>query len=131
MQHANRTQGFVLGLGNDLAWALQHTLEDTCNAIDSAVERPYPTAVVANVADLARSNWFLWLETSLKAPARLSQLLPAAGMEQPSPLRWLPRALVLAAVAADVYTGYAVLGESAKWCAERGGPRELERQHRR
>ena len=121
----------MLGLREDLAWAVQHALEETRSAVAAVVETPHPAAVAASVADLARSNWFLWLETSLKAPARLSQLLPAAGMEQPSPLRWLPRALVLAAVAADVYTGYAVLGESAKWCAERGGPRELERQHRR
>src|SRR5712691_1092498 len=131
MQCAIRTHGFVRGLGNDLAWALQRTLEDARNAIDSAVERPDPAAVVANMADLARSNAFLWLETSLKAPARLSQLLPAPSMDKPSPLRWLPRALVVAAVAADVYTGYAILGEGGKWCPKLGGPRQMERQHRR
>jgi len=51
----------VRGLGNDLAWALQRTLEDARNAIDSAVERPYPAAAVANMSDLARSNASLWL----------------------------------------------------------------------
>jgi len=40
-------------------------------------------------------------------------------------------ALVLAAVAADIYTGYALFGERRRWCPNLGGPRELERQHRR
>ena len=73
----------MLGLREDLAWAVQHALEETRSAVAAVVETPHPAAVVANVADLARSNWFLWLETSLKAPARQSQLLPAAGRTTP------------------------------------------------
>ena len=38
---------------------------------------------------------------------------------------------MLAAVAADIYTGYALFGERRRWCPNLGGPRELERQHRR
>ena len=100
----------MLRAREDVAWALQHALEQTQSALESAVERPHPTALVANIADLARANAFLRLETGLKAPARLSRLIPAAGLDQPPAVVWLPRALVLAAVAADIYTGYALFG---------------------
>ncbi len=122
----------MLGLRDDLTWAVQQALDETHNALESAVENRHPAAVVARLADLARSNAFLWLETGLKAPARLSQVLPGAGMEQPpSAVAMLARALVLGAVAADIYTGYVVLAERGRWCPDLAGPRDLERQHRR
>ena len=121
----------MLGLREDVAWALRCTLDDTHSALQSAVERPHPAAVAASIADLTRSNAFLWLETVLKGPARLGRAIPGAGLEQPPTVVWLPRALVLAAVAADIYTGYALLAERRRWCPSLGGPHELERQHRR
>ena len=118
-------------LRDDVGWALQQALEETRSALEAVTERPDPAAVLASIADLTRSNAFLWLETGLKAPARLSPRLPGAGLEQPPAAVWLPRALVLATVATDIYTGYAALAERGKWCPSLGGPRELERQHRR
>jgi predicted unusual protein kinase regulating ubiquinone biosynthesis (AarF/ABC1/UbiB family) len=108
----------VPGLRDDVVWALEQALDDTHRAVASAVDKPHPAAVAASLADLARSSAFLWLETSLKTQARVSR-------------RWLPRALVLATVAADLYTSYALQAELGRWCPSLADPDDLERQHRR
>src|SRR5207245_10697912 len=116
-----RAGASVLGLRDDLTWAVQQALDETHNALESAVENRHPAAVVARLADLARSNAFLWLETGLKAPARLSQVLPGAGVEQPpSAVAMLDRALVLGAVAAVILQVSVVIAVRGRWCHDVG-----------
>ncbi len=66
-----------------------------------------PALLYARLADLTRSNALLWTETGLQMQERTTRGV-AAG-------RAVSRPLVLAAVAADISMGYAILDERARW----------------
>jgi hypothetical protein len=61
----------------------------------------------------------------------LSRRLPAGCSDGAAAVLSAPRALLLAAVAADVYTGYALRAATPRWWRTANAADRLEREHRR
>jgi hypothetical protein len=66
-----------------------------------------PALFLVRLADLARSNAFLWAEAGLQMQERSTRTIQVG--------QGLSRSLVLATVAADILVGYTFLRERAKW----------------
>jgi hypothetical protein len=99
----------TLEVGADLAQAMGRAAVEVQAALPSTDEARHLAALVARTGDLGRSTAFLWAESGLKAQERLTRLTRSAWGERPPAAAWLPRALLLAVVAADIYAGYASL----------------------
>src|SRR5947209_7621383 len=82
-----------------------------------------PALFLVRLADLARSNAFLWTETGLQVQERSTRMIQVG--------QGLSRSLVLATVAADILVGYTTLSERAKWLPSLVKPRDWELQHQR
>jgi hypothetical protein len=87
--------------------AVRHTIEETWAVLTNGVITPNPALFLARLADLARSNAFLWTEAGLAVQEHATRVVPVG--------QSLSRSLVLATVAADIFVGYTTLGERAKW----------------
>ncbi len=92
--------------------AVRHTIEETWAVFTNGVITPNPALFLARLADLARSNAFLWTEAGLAVQEHATRMVPVG--------QSLSRSLVLAAVAADIFVGYTTLDERAKWFAISG-----------
>jgi predicted unusual protein kinase regulating ubiquinone biosynthesis (AarF/ABC1/UbiB family) len=103
--------------------AARHTIEETWAVLTNGAVTPNPALFLARLADLARSNAFLWTEAGLSVQEHATRVVPVG--------QSLSRSLVLAAVAADIFVGYATLGERAKWLPSLVKPRDWELQHQR
>ncbi len=103
--------------------AVRHTIEETWAVITNGAITPNPALFLARLADLARSNAFLWTEAGLSVQEHATRVVPVG--------QSLSRSLVLAAVAADIFVGYTTLGERAKWLPSLVKPRDWELQHQR
>jgi predicted unusual protein kinase regulating ubiquinone biosynthesis (AarF/ABC1/UbiB family) len=121
----------TLGVGADLARAMGCAAEEVQAALPSADEARHLAALVARTGDLGRSTACLWAESGLKAQERLTRLTRSAWGERPPAAAWLPRALLLAAVAADIYAGYASLRARQRRWSDLIRPRDWELQHAR
>ena len=82
-----------------------------------------PALFLVRLADLARSNAFLWTEAGLQVQERSTRMIQVG--------QGLSRSLVLATVAADIVVGYATLRERAKWLPSLVKPRDWQLQHQR
>src|SRR5258708_10893402 len=86
----------------DLARQVERALADVGAAL-AAEEQPLPRSLVlARIGDVVRSSLFLSLEATLQVQERLVRT-GAAPTLWPAATRWLPRALVITSVAADLY----------------------------
>jgi len=103
--------------------AVRHTIEETWAVLTNGAITPNPALFLARLADLARSNAFLWTEAGLSVQEHATRVVPVG--------QSLSRSLVLAAVAADIFVGYTTLGERAKWLPSLVKPRDWELQHQR
>lgn len=103
--------------------AVSRAVEETRVALSAESEIPEPAVFFARLGDLARSNSFLWAEASLKAQERCSRIMQVGLVSS--------RTLVLATVAADIFTGYTLLRERAKWWPQFVRQRDWELQHQR
>ena len=103
--------------------AVRHTIEETWAVLTNGALTPNPTLFLARLADLARSNTFLWAEAGLSVQEHATRVVPVG--------QSLSRSLVLATVAADIFVGYTTLGERAKWLPSLVKPRDWELQHQR
>ena len=103
--------------------AVRHTIEETWAVLTNGALTPNPALFLARVADLARSNTFLWAEAGLSVQEHATRVVPVG--------QSLSRSLVLATVAADIFVGYTTLGERAKWLPSLVKPRDWELQHQR
>src|SRR2546425_2940581 len=103
--------------------AVRHTIEETWAVFTRGTETPNPALFLARLADLARSNAFLWAEAGLSVQEHATRVVPVG--------QSLARSLVLATVAADIFVGYSTLGERAKWLPSLVKPRDWELQHQR
>jgi predicted unusual protein kinase regulating ubiquinone biosynthesis (AarF/ABC1/UbiB family) len=121
----------IAGFWKDLARAAGRTVEETQALLTDREGRTDLTASLARLGDAARSQGFLWAGVGLTAQERSSRVARSALDPLRVPLQWAPRALVLVGVAADVYSGYAVLRDRQKRWAGLVGPRDWELQHRR
>jgi predicted unusual protein kinase regulating ubiquinone biosynthesis (AarF/ABC1/UbiB family) len=90
-----------------------------------------PGARLARLRDLARSSVFRWAEGALHAGERLNRLILTAALLPSTPVLLLPRQLLLAAVAADVWLGYRVLRERSRWWPGLVHAEDWELQHHR
>src|SRR3989454_8512249 len=103
--------------------AVRHTIEETWAVFTDGSRTPNPALFLTRVADLARSNTFLWAEAGLSVQEHATRVVPVG--------QSLARALVLATVGADIFVGYTTLGERAKWLPSLVQPRDWELQHQR
>jgi len=102
---------------------VRHTIEETWAVLTTGTQTPNPALFLARLADLARSNTFLWAEAGLQVQEHATRVVPVG--------QSLSRSLVLATVAADIFVGYTTLGERAKWLPSLVKPRDWELQHQR
>lgn len=88
--------------------------------------------LAARAGDLSRAQAFLWAAAGFAAGERLGREVPGetsgAGF---GAAEWLPRAMVIGTVAADLYLGYATLRERSRWTSKLVGEKDWELQHRR
>ena len=102
---------------------VRHAIEETWAVFSNATDTPNPALFLARVADLARSNAFLWTEAGLQVQERTTRMVPVG--------QSLSRSLVLATVAADIFVGYTSLRERATWLSSLVQPRDWQLQHQR
>jgi predicted unusual protein kinase regulating ubiquinone biosynthesis (AarF/ABC1/UbiB family) len=102
---------------------VRHTIEETWAVLTNGAITPNPVLFLARLADLARSNAFLWTEAGLSVQEHATRVVPIG--------QSLSRSLVLATVAADILVGYTTLRERAKWLPSLVKPRDWELQHQR
>jgi ubiquinone biosynthesis protein len=103
--------------------AVRRTIEETWAVLTTGSTTPNPALFLARLADLARSNAFLWTEAGLQVQEQATRVVPVG--------QSLSRSLVLATVAADIFVGYSSLRERAKWLPALVKPRDWELQHQR
>ncbi len=101
--------------------AVRHAIEETWAVFSG--DTPNLALFLVRLSDLARSNAFLWAETSLQVQERSVRTIQVG--------QGLSRSLVLATVAADILVGYTSLRERAKWLPSLVKPRDWQLQHRR
>lgn len=102
---------------------VRHEIEETWAVLSTGGETLNPALFLVRVADLARSNAFLWTEAGLQVQERSIRTIRAG--------QALLRSLVLATVAADILVGYTTLRERAKWLPALVKPRDWQLQHQR
>ncbi len=108
-------------------WILDQTvreaIEETWAVFSKGIETANPALLLARLADLARSNSFLWAEAGLKMQGRYTRIVPIG--------QAVSRSLVLATVAADIFVGYTTLRERAQHWPSLVRPRDWQLQHQR
>ena len=102
---------------------VRHAIEETWAVFTSGSDLLNPALFLVRVADLARSNTFLWAEAGLQVQERSTRALQVG--------QALSRSLVLATVAADILVGYTTLRERARWLPSLVKPRDWQMQHQR
>ncbi len=101
---------------------VRHAIEETW-AVLSNTDTPNPAVFLVRLADLARSNAFLWAQAGLQVQERSTRVVQVG--------QGVSRSLVLATVAADILVGYTTLRERAKWLPSLVKPRDWQLQHQR
>lgn len=114
----------------DLARQVERALVDIGEALAREPEPLSPALFATRVGDVVRSNLFLSLEAALTIQERLvrSGAVPTVW---PAAVRWLPRALVITSVAADLYAGYYTLRSRAARAPALVRSRDWQLQHER
>lgn len=103
--------------------AARRAIEETWAVFTKGSHTPNPALFLSRLADLARSNAFLWTEAGLSVQEHATRVVPVG--------QSLSRSLVMATVAADIFVGYTTLGEREKWLPSLLKPRDWELQHQR
>ncbi len=103
--------------------AARHAIQETWEVFTNGTLTPNPALFLSRLADLARSNAFLWTEAGLSVQEHATRVVPVG--------QSLSRSLVMATVAADIFVGYTTLGEREKWLPSLVKPRDWELQHQR
>ena len=112
-----------------LLGAARRSGEDAGNALTT--EGTSVPALGARAADLARAQTFLWAAAGFAAGERLGRAAPGEVPYGFGTAEWLPRAMVIGTVAADLYLGYTTLRERSRWAPKLVGEKDWELQHRR
>jgi predicted unusual protein kinase regulating ubiquinone biosynthesis (AarF/ABC1/UbiB family) len=115
----------------EVARRVERTFADISAALTTEDEPPPPGLLLARTGDLVRSSFFLSLETALQAQERIARFNALVPSLWPQTGRWLPRALVLTSVAADLYLGYIMLRNRARCSPKLVRPRDWQLQHAR
>jgi ubiquinone biosynthesis protein len=114
----------------DLARQVERALTDLGAALATETEPLEPALLLARMGDVVRSNLFLSFEAALEMQERLVRT-GAAPTFWPPAARWLPRAMVITAVAADLYAGYVALRSRSTRAPQLVRPRDWQLQHER
>lgn len=101
---------------------VKHAIEETW-AVFSQRDGLNPALFLVRLADLARSNAFLWAQAGLQMQERSTRTIQIG--------QGVSRSLVLATVAADILLGYTTLRERAKWLPSLVKPSDWQLQHQR
>lgn len=112
-----------------LLGAARRSTEDAREAL--ADENLPGPALATRTGDLARAQTFLWAAAGFAAGERLGRAAPGEVASGFSTAEWLPRAMVIGTVAADLYLGYVTLRERKKFSPKLVGEKDWELQHRR
>jgi predicted unusual protein kinase regulating ubiquinone biosynthesis (AarF/ABC1/UbiB family) len=115
----------------EVARRVERTFADISAALTTDDEPLPPALVLARTGDLVRSSFFLSMETALQAQERIARFNAVLPSLWPQPGRWLPRALVMTSVAADLYLGYVMLRNRARCFPDLVRPRDWQLQHMR
>jgi ubiquinone biosynthesis protein len=115
----------------EVARRVERSFADISTALTTEDESLPPALLLARTGDLVRSSFFVSLETALQAQERIARIDGVVPRLWPQPGRWLPRALVLTSVAADLYLGYVMLRNRARLAPRLVRPRDWELQHTR
>ena len=102
---------------------VRRTIEETWAVLTSGTETANPALFLVRLADLARSNTFLWAEAGLQVHEHATRAI-AVGQS-------ISRSLALATITADIFVGYTTLKERAKWVPSLIKARDWEMQHQR
>src|SRR5207237_8912470 len=103
--------------------AARRAIEETWAVFTNGTLTPNPALFLTRLADLARSNAFLWTEAGLSVQEHATRVVLVG--------QSLSRSLVMATVAADIFVGDTTLGEREKWLPSLVKPRDWELQHQR
>ena len=112
-----------------LLGAARRSGEDAGEALTA--EDASVSALGARATDLARAQTFLWAAAGFAAGERLGRARPGEVPYGFGTAEWLPRAMVIGTVAADLYLGYTTLRERSRWTPKLVGEKDWELQHRR
>ena len=129
------TWGGLRASGEVLSRAAWRSGEEARDILDTAPSpgtvfgMPPNAALPARRGDLYRAQVFLWAGAGLAAGERLGRAVP--GLSPNIPGLPAPRALVLGAVASDLWVGYAALRERSRWFPGTVRDEDWELQHRR
>ena len=113
--------------GEVLARASRRSGEEARDVLGPAGP-PLDAAFPARLGDLYRAQAFLWAGAGLAAGERLGRAPAGLVPDGLAPSR---RALVLGTVASELWSGYAVLRERARWFPRLVSEEDWELQHRR
>ncbi len=102
---------------------VRRAIEETWAVLTSGTDMANPALFLTRLADLARSNTFLWAEAGLQLQEHATRAISVG--------QSLSRSLALATVAADIFVGYTTLTERAKWLPSLVKARDWELQHQR
>lgn len=102
---------------------VRHAIEETWAVFSTGSDTLNPALFLVRLADLARSNAFLWTEAGLQVEERSTRMIKVG--------QGVSRSLVLATVAADIFVGYTSLREREKWLPTLVKPRDWQLQHQR
>lgn len=109
--------------------AARRSVEDTGEAL--TMEGASAPAFGVRSADLSRAQMFLWAAAGFAAGERLGRASPGEIASGFAAAEWLPRAMVIGTVAADLYLGYTTLRERKKWSPKLVTDKDWELQHQR
>src|SRR5919201_2137533 len=113
-----------------LASTASEALVETDMALTAAAPQP-PVSLLARLGETARATAFGCAEAGVMAQERLGRIMRDEGVLPAVGPTWLPRAVVLVTVAADLLTAYTALEERARWSSGLVTPAERSALHRR
>src|SRR5919199_2731360 len=113
-----------------IAATVADALVGTEMALTAAAPQP-PMTLLARLGETARATAFGCAEAGAMAQERLGRIMRDEGVWPAVGPTWLPRAVVLVTVAADLLTAYTALEERARWSSGLVTPAERSALHRR
>src|SRR5919197_2640941 len=113
-----------------IAAMVAHAIAETEMALTEEAPQN-PVTLLARLGETARATALGCAEASVMAQERLGRIMRDDGVLPAVGPAWLPRAVVLATVAADLLTAYTALEGRMRWWSGPATPAERSAVHRR
>jgi predicted unusual protein kinase regulating ubiquinone biosynthesis (AarF/ABC1/UbiB family) len=120
----------ALGAQRAIAVTMADAIVETEMALAAAAAQP-PVSLLARLGETARATAFGCAEAGVMAQERLGRVMRDEGVLPAVGPAWLPRAVVLVTVAADLLTAYTALEERARWWPSLATPADRSALHQR